>query len=112
MSSAKDLLKSCPTDQYLVITQSNLNAAHLATADAVPNLQQSLNKAESRFVVSEVAGDLNAQELSDYIREACEGKSASVEEIALEPLTTTLAESATMLKKNGTHFVPCYNNPL
>lgn len=97
--SAKDLLRSCPTTRYLLVSQSNLNVAHLAAGEAVPNFYQSLEQAESRFSVAEVAGHLDVKELSNYIREVCDGKSASVDEVDLEPLAPT--QSAT-LKENGT----------
>lgn len=99
--SAKDLLRSCPTTRYLLVSQSNLNVAHLAAGEAVPNFYQSLEQAESRFSVAEVAGHLDVKELSNYIREVCDGKSASVDEVDLEPLAPT--QSAT-LKENDDHL--------
>ncbi|RYP88478.1 hypothetical protein DL770_004642 [Monosporascus sp. CRB-9-2] len=99
MESAKDLLKSCPTTRYLVVSQPNLNAAHLAAGQAVPNLYQSLQNAESRLSIAEVVGHLDVKELSDYIRESCDGKSASIDVLELEPIAT--AQSAKRLKENG-----------
>ncbi|RYO87326.1 hypothetical protein DL766_007666 [Monosporascus sp. MC13-8B] len=99
MESAKHLLKSCPTTRYLVVSQPNLNAAHLAAGQAVPNLYQRLEKAESRLSIAEVIGDLDVKELSDYIRESCDGKSATVDVFELGPIATT--QSATALKENG-----------
>jgi len=47
VESAKDLLRSCPTTRYLVVSQPNLNAAHLVAGRAVPNLYQRLEEAEA-----------------------------------------------------------------
>ncbi|RYO92065.1 hypothetical protein DL764_008187 [Monosporascus ibericus] len=98
MESAKDLLKSCPTTRYLVVSQPNLNAAHLAAGEAVPNLYQSLENAESRLSIAEVVGHLDVKELSDYIRQSCDGKGASIDVLELEPIATT--QSAKTLKEN------------
>lgn len=82
------------------MSQSNLNAAHLPAGEAVPHIYRSLEQAASRFSVAEVAGHLDVEELSSYIREVCDGKGASVEEVDLEPLA--LAQGATTtLKENG-----------
>ncbi|RYP24510.1 hypothetical protein DL765_000530 [Monosporascus sp. GIB2] len=99
MESAKGLLKSCPTTRYLVVSQPNLNAAHLVAGQAVPNLYQRLERAESRLSIAEVIGDLDVKELSDFIRESCDGKSATVDVLELGPIATT--QSATALKENG-----------
>ncbi|KAK7757244.1 hypothetical protein SLS62_000793 [Diatrype stigma] len=103
VTSAKGLLKSCPTTRYLLVSQSNLNAAHLPAGEAVPHIYRSLQQAASRFSVAEVAGHLDVEELSSYIREVCDGKGASVEELDLEPLA--LAQGATTtLKENDDHL--------
>lgn len=107
VATAKDLLKSCPTARYLLVEQPNLNAAHLRSSGAAPNLYRSLEKAESQFSVAEVAGHLDVEELSSYIREACSGKSASVEKVGLEALTATSSFSA--LNENGTRCFARYS---
>ncbi|KAI1075228.1 ER protein BIG1 [Whalleya microplaca] len=98
LSSAKQLLSSCPTERYLVISQPNLNAAYLSSKDAVPKLRQSLDKAASRFSVAEVAGELDLKQIANYIREACEGKNPSIDELDLAPIPS--ADSARTLKQN------------
>ncbi|KAI0012840.1 ER protein BIG1 [Xylariaceae sp. FL0662B] len=98
LSSAKQLLSSCPTDRYLIVSQPNLNAGYLSTKDAVPKLRQSLDRAKSRYSVAEVAGELDLKHISNYIREACEGKNPFIDEIDLAPISST--DSAKTLKQN------------
>jgi len=98
LSSVRELLSSCPTERYLLVSQPNLNAAHLADEKATPRFRQSLGKASSQFSVAEVAGDIHLQELSSFINEACIGNNPTITGIELEPLT--VAAGASALKKN------------
>ncbi|KAL7625442.1 hypothetical protein AAE478_004662 [Parahypoxylon ruwenzoriense] len=99
-TSARRLLASCPTDRYLIVSQPNINAAHLSAKDAVPRLRSSLGKAQTRYTVAEVAGQLDMKEIAAYIRTACEGRARPyIEEVDLAPLPP--ANGAGALKQNG-----------
>lgn len=99
VSTAKNILSSCPTERYLLVTQPNLNAGHLRSAAAVPKLHSSLEKSKSTFSVAEVAGLVDVKQLHDYINEACNGKSVLIDELNLTPLT---ASNNDVLGDNGT----------
>ncbi|KAK8137639.1 hypothetical protein PG984_003132 [Apiospora sp. TS-2023a] len=97
---ATDILSSCPTDRYLLVTQPNLHAAHLRSSKSAPRLQHTLKSAQvaSRVSVAEVAGALDTKALSKLIKESC-GKKASVDEVTLEAIPTASSDDET-LKEN------------
>ncbi|KAI1106124.1 BIG1-domain-containing protein [Jackrogersella minutella] len=98
-SSLQNILSGCPTDRYLIVSQPNLNAGDLSAKDAVPNLRRSMEKAETRYTVAEVAGQLNMKEISAYIQSSCEGvRQPFVDDLELAPLPS--ANSAWTLKDN------------
>ncbi|KAH7033314.1 BIG/ATPase V1 complex, subunit S1 [Microdochium trichocladiopsis] len=99
--SAKNILSSCPTDRYLLVTQPNLNAGHLRNAEAVPKLYSSLQKSKSSFSIAEVAGTVDVKQLYDYINKACDGKPVLVDEVHLTALSSI--NSAT-LGENDKNF--------
>ncbi|KAK8067202.1 hypothetical protein PG997_013949 [Apiospora hydei] len=99
---ASDILSTCPTERYLLVTQPNLHASHLRSSSSAPRLQHTLKNAQvaSRVSVAEVAGALDTKALSKLIKEAC-GKKASVDEVALEAIPTTASGAADeTLKEN------------
>ncbi|KAK8001785.1 ER protein big1 [Apiospora marii] len=99
---ATDILSTCPTDRYLLVTQPNLHAAHLRSSTSAPRLQHTLKSAQvaSRVSVAEVAGALDTKALSKLIKESC-GKNASVDEVTLEAIPTTASSEADeTLKEN------------
>ncbi|KAK8041136.1 ER protein BIG1 [Apiospora phragmitis] len=97
---ATDILSTCPTERYLIVTQPNLHASHLRSATSAPRLQHTLKSAQvaSRVTVAEVAGALDTKALSKLIKASC-GKEASVDEVALEAIPTTSSDDET-LKEN------------
>jgi len=101
VSSAKNILSSCPTERYLLVTQPNLNAGHLRDATGVPRLRNALKKAKSSFSIAEVDGHLDVKQLADYINEVCSGKAVVVDEV---PLTALPADSNTVLAENDKNF--------
>ncbi|KAI2473750.1 BIG1-domain-containing protein [Annulohypoxylon bovei var. microspora] len=98
-ASIQKLLSGCPTERYLVVSQPNLNANDLSAKDAVPNLRRSLEKAQTRYTVSEVAGQLDLKDVSAYIQKSCEGVvQPFIDELELAPLPST--NGARTLKDN------------
>lgn len=97
---ATDILSSCPTDRYLIVTQPNLHASHLRSAASAPRLQHTLKSAQvvSSVSVAEVAGALDVKSLSKLIKESCGSKKASVDEVTLETIPTTSSDE--VLKEN------------
>ncbi|KAI0600507.1 BIG/ATPase V1 complex, subunit S1 [Biscogniauxia sp. FL1348] len=100
LSSTKQILSSCPTDRYVLVSQPGLNAArHLRSPDAVPRLSTALDAAASRYTVAEVVGNdddgLNLRHIAQYIRETCGVPASAVDEIELSPI-----DGAKTLRKN------------
>jgi hypothetical protein len=100
-SSAKAFLKSCPTDSYLVISQPNLHARDLRGSGAAPNLRGATGKAAASWTVSDVFGEILADDLAGYIREACSQKDVEVKEVKLAPLPPRVGDRADALGANG-----------
>ncbi|KAI0201313.1 ER protein BIG1 [Astrocystis sublimbata] len=100
IEATKQLLASCPTNHYLLVSQPNLNAAHLASKAAVPELSDSLGRAASRYSVAEVAGEFDLRSIAAYIRDTCELPRSAVDLIELSPVPSSAAESAKTLTKN------------
>ncbi|KAI1462192.1 BIG1-domain-containing protein [Annulohypoxylon moriforme] len=98
-ATVQKLLSGCPTERYLIVSQPNLNANDLSARDATPNLRRSLEKAQARYTVAEVAGQLNLKEISDHIQASCEGVvQPFVDELKLAPLPSS--NGAQTLKDN------------
>ncbi|KAI0873610.1 ER protein BIG1 [Hypoxylon argillaceum] len=100
LESTKQLLSSCPTNHYLLVSQPNLNAGHLNSKAAVPKLSDSLSHAASSYSVAEVAGEFDVKSIAAYIRETCELPRSAVDVIELSPVPSSAAESAKTLKQN------------
>ncbi|KAI8951402.1 ER protein BIG1 [Xylaria longipes] len=100
LEATKQLLASCPTSHYLLVSQPNLNAAHLSSKTAVPELSNALGHAASSYSVAEVAGELDVRSVAAYIRETCELPRSAVDVVELPPVPSSPAESAKTLKKN------------
>ncbi|KAI0120055.1 ER protein BIG1 [Nemania sp. FL0031] len=100
LESTKQLLSSCPTNHYLLVSQPNLNAAHLSSKAAVPKLSDSLSHAASSYSIAEVAGELDVKSIAAYIRETCELPRSAVDMIELSPVPSSAADSAKTLKQN------------
>ncbi|KAI2643328.1 ER protein BIG1 [Xylaria nigripes] len=100
LESTKQLLSSCPTNHYLFISQPNLNAGHLSSKAAVPQLSDSLDHAVSSYSIAEVAGEIDVRSIAAYVRETCELSRSAVDVIDLSPVPSSAAESAKTLKEN------------
>ncbi|KAI0024375.1 BIG/ATPase V1 complex, subunit S1 [Xylariomycetidae sp. FL0641] len=99
LSSAQQILSSCPTDRYVLVSQPNLNAGqHLASKAAVPQLASSLDDARASYSVAEVAGDLDLKDLARFIRDECALEGFAVDQVDLAPLPAT--DAAATLKEN------------
>ncbi|KAI5924756.1 BIG/ATPase V1 complex, subunit S1 [Camillea tinctor] len=87
LSSTKQLLSSCPTDRYVLVSQPGLNAArHLRSRDAVPRLSSALDAAATRYSVAEVVDDVDSdlvRSVARYIRETCGVPASAIDEIEL-----------------------------
>ncbi|CAJ2507874.1 Uu.00g090600.m01.CDS01 [Anthostomella pinea] len=103
LESTKQLLSSCPTDRYLLVSQPNLNAAtHLSSKASVPRLTGALDRAESSYSIAEVAGELDLKQIAAYIRETCDVKSSAIDEIYLSTLPTS--DGVSILRENDEHL--------
>ncbi|KAI1477153.1 hypothetical protein K445DRAFT_285020 [Daldinia sp. EC12] len=86
LATLQQLLKSCPTDRYLLVSQPNLNKASLVKK-AVPNLLHYNEKAKSRYSVPEVIGELNTDDIAAFVRKSCEGRTKPfIEQLDMDPL--------------------------
>ncbi|KAF4455227.1 Protein big1 [Fusarium austroafricanum] len=71
LEQVKDLLTSCPTDNYILIAQEGVNAADLRQPN---NLHEAIARKEvkGKFIVPEVVGEsIDADAIQDYIKTAC-----------------------------------------
>ncbi|KAI0472013.1 BIG1-domain-containing protein [Xylariaceae sp. FL0804] len=94
LASTKQLLASCPTDRYLLVSQPNLNLAHLESqTSSTSSLTDALGGAEDAWTVAEVAGELELKQIASYIREHCGVKSSAIDEIGLAPLPSAGSEA-------------------
>lgn len=99
LATLQKALKSCPTDRYLIVSQPNLNRANLV-GDAVPNLLRYHDKAQSRYSLPEVIGELNTDDVVAFVRKSCEGRSQLfVDQLELAPLPSV--NDAHALGENG-----------
>ncbi|KAK8004461.1 RTC4-like domain-containing protein [Apiospora arundinis] len=98
---ATDILSTCPTDRYLIVTQPNLHASHLRSSTAAPRLQHTLKSSQvaSSVSVAEVAGALDVKSLSKLIKDSCKNK-VSVDEVTLETIPAASSASEEVLKEN------------
>ncbi|KAI0866191.1 ER protein BIG1 [Xylaria cubensis] len=100
LEATKQVLASCPTSSYILVSQPNLNAAHLSSKDAVPDLSNALSHAATSYSVAEITGELDLSSIAAYIRETCELPSSAVEVVELWPVPSSAVGSTEMLKKN------------
>ncbi|KAK0727887.1 BIG/ATPase V1 complex, subunit S1 [Lasiosphaeria miniovina] len=95
-SKAKELLASCPTSRYILVSQPNVHADDIHDAQSgctMPNLCRAVfsESTQSRFSVREVVGNILSQTLADYITATCveHGKQGKVEQVELPRLPST-----------------------
>jgi hypothetical protein len=87
-----DILSSCPTERYLLVSQPNLNAGDISDGSGckMPNLCRVVenNEIQGRFSVAEVIGQVSGVALAEGINAAClaKGKQASIREVELADL--------------------------
>lgn len=78
IASAKEILSSCPTRDYVIVSQPNVHAADIRDGShcKMRSLCDTIASKEiqGRFSVAEVVGDLSTHSLEDYVKEACAGK--------------------------------------
>ncbi|KAJ4123302.1 hypothetical protein NW768_009836 [Fusarium equiseti] len=82
LEQVKDLLTSCPTDNYVLIAQEGANAADIRRPNAKSYLHQAIARKEiqGKFIVPEVIGEsIDADAIQDYIQTACYGQAKKVE---------------------------------
>ncbi|KAG5655777.1 hypothetical protein KAF25_008896 [Fusarium avenaceum] len=78
----RDLLASCPTDNYVLIAQEGVNAADIRRSNAMPSLHQAIasKNIQGKFIVPEVVGEsMNADAIQDYIQTVCYKQAKKVE---------------------------------
>ncbi|KAI1805510.1 BIG1-domain-containing protein [Daldinia bambusicola] len=85
IATVEQLLKTCPTDRYLIVSQPNLNKANLVKK-AIPNLLSYHDKAQSRYSVPEVIGELHMDDIAAFVGKSCEGRKPLIIELEMNPL--------------------------
>jgi hypothetical protein len=111
----KEILATCPTDRYLVVTQPGVHAADLRGAGgcSMPHLCQAVedSRVRSRYTVSEVVGDVTNAGMAEYIKAACakKNKAVTVEEVGLASLSSQ--DRAGTLSENGTFETAARGRP-
>lgn len=118
LHTTHDILASCPTSRYVLISQPNVHASDLRNPHSGVCHSANLCSAvegkavQGRYDVAEVVGDdISLDGLSSYIKAACaeQGKTDGlrVEEHRLQALPVQKGETrATKLAENGTHSFP------
>ncbi|KAF5025135.1 hypothetical protein F66182_2775 [Fusarium sp. NRRL 66182] len=82
LEQVKDLLTSCPTDNYVLIAQEGANVADIRQPKAMPNLHNAIARKEiqGKFIIPEVVGEsIDADAIQDYIQTACYAQAKKVE---------------------------------
>ncbi|OHE95905.1 ER protein BIG1 [Colletotrichum orchidophilum] len=104
--TVQDLLSSCPTDRYLLVSQPNVNAADIRNPDngdcQSPNLCRAISDKDARGVysVAEVVGEVPIGKLAGYIKASCAGKIVEIEEVRLTALGRDVNVRAATLADN------------
>lgn len=90
IASAKEILSSCPTRDYVIASQPNVDKTDI---HKMRNLRDTVTSKgiKGRFIVAEVAGDLSTHSLEDYVKEACaaKGKVAGIVKVDLAHLPSS-----------------------
>ncbi|KAI9896219.1 hypothetical protein N3K66_008391 [Trichothecium roseum] len=93
IKDAQEILGTCPTDRYLVISQPGATTTDIrgSRGCAMPNLCRAAESSSinGKYIVSEVVGDLKDNELVRYVKDSClsKGKEVTVDEISLSSLS-------------------------
>ncbi|KAK0636289.1 BIG/ATPase V1 complex, subunit S1 [Bombardia bombarda] len=98
LAAAKQLLASCPTERYVLVSEPNVHAADIRDGAAgansrcqMPSLCRAVasEATRGRFSVAEVIGQVSSGPLKEYVQEACakKGKTAvTVDKVELRHL--------------------------
>ncbi|KAK4114568.1 BIG1-domain-containing protein [Canariomyces notabilis] len=96
LASAKQLLASCPTERYILVSQPNLHAADIRDDDGpdrgdcrMPFLCRAVaGEGISHFSVAEVVGQVSGRPLDEFIKTVCaeKGKQVHVDRVELKHL--------------------------
>ena len=89
----KSRLATCSSDAYLIISQPGIDAADFTSPHISPRLRRSVNLeggVKSGFAVASVVGDLDLEELQNYLEKTCEASSLDVDASSTLELTTSL----------------------
>ncbi|KAH8664313.1 BIG/ATPase V1 complex, subunit S1 [Xylariales sp. PMI_506] len=96
-SQINEILASCPTERYLIVSQPGLNIQHVVLSNLAPKLNEALSssKIQTRITLPEVSGSLDLKALGNAVKEACgaQGKVVSVEPYDFDPLPASDWES-------------------
>ncbi|KAI6766223.1 hypothetical protein HG530_007293 [Fusarium avenaceum] len=82
LEQVRDLLASCPTDNYVLIAQEGVNAADIRRSNAMPSLHQAIasKNIQGKFIVPEVVGEsMDADAIQDYVQTVCYKQAKKVE---------------------------------
>ncbi len=115
VTSAKEILSSCPTDRYLLVSVPNIHASDIRDASRckMPNLCRAVSteKTRGQLSVAEVIGQVSMDELADYIKSKCvegrpdAGADIRRSELAHLPSVKEAGKRAEVLADQGTHLV-------
>jgi len=75
LRKTKDLLSSCPSDQYIIVSQPGVHATDFATSKSTAVLFRKAFEREkigTRTNVPEVVGEIDAEDLQNYIQSHCD----------------------------------------
>lgn len=114
LASARDILSTCPTSRYLLVSQPTVHANDLTGPSGCqsPSLCRALEGKDikGRFSVAEIlGGDLAFGDFSKHIKDSCQskGRVAKIEERLLPALPSEQPRRAEVLAENGMYF-PTY----
>lgn len=81
LEATKNFLNACPSDTYIIVRQPMVHAEDLSNTKAVPNLRRAMsNKSlRTKFSISEVVGEIDPEEMKDYLVSNCQAGFISVD---------------------------------
>jgi hypothetical protein len=70
----KNFLNACLSDTYIIVSQPTVHVDDLSNSRAVPHLREAMSdkKLRTKFGISEVVGEVNPEELKDYLVSNCQ----------------------------------------
>lgn len=74
LETTKGFLNACPSDTYIIVSQPTVHADDLSNSIAVPHLRKAMldKKLRTKLGISEVVGEVNPEELKDYLVSNCQ----------------------------------------